>query len=69
MVRRPSRSTRWPDTGVFGSRNDGEMLRWAARGGAMGHADDVVQAAADEVTGTIEDDGAARVLQSLLPAT
>ncbi|MGW9469507.1 HAD family hydrolase [Cellulosimicrobium sp. MI9406] len=53
---------------VGDGRNDVEMLRWAALGVAMGHADDVVQAAADEVTGTIEDDGAARVLQSLLPA-
>ena len=48
-------------------RNDVEMLRWAARGVAMGHADAVVQAAADEVTGSIEDDGAAPLLRSLLP--
>lgn len=48
-------------------RNDLEMLRWAARGVAMGHADAVVQAAADEVTGSIEDDGAAHLLRSLLP--
>jgi hydroxymethylpyrimidine pyrophosphatase-like HAD family hydrolase len=46
--------------------NDVEMLRWAARGVAMGHADAAVRAAADEVTGTIEDDGAAKVLRSLL---
>lgn len=52
---------------VGDGRNDVEMLRWAAHGVAMGHADAVVQAAADEVTGSIEDDGAARVLQSLLP--
>ena len=35
-----------------------EMLRWAARGVAMGHAPEAVRAAADEVTGTIDDDGA-----------
>jgi HAD superfamily hydrolase (TIGR01484 family) len=46
--------------------NDLEMLRWAARGVAMGHAADAVRAAADEVTGTIEDDGALAVLRSLL---
>ena len=46
--------------------NDLEMLRWAARGVAMGHARDEVRAAADEVTGTIEDDGAVAVLRSLL---
>lgn len=46
--------------------NDIEMLGWAARGVAMGHASDPVRAAADEVTGTIEDDGAVAVLRSLL---
>ena len=52
---------------VGDGRNDVEMLRWAAHGVAMGHADAVVQAAADDVTGSIEDDGAAHVLRSLLP--
>jgi hydroxymethylpyrimidine pyrophosphatase-like HAD family hydrolase len=47
--------------------NDLEMLAWAARSVAMGHAPAVVQAAADEVTGTIEQSGAAAVLHSLLP--
>ncbi|HWS58042.1 MAG TPA: HAD hydrolase family protein, partial [Actinotalea sp.] len=42
------------------------MLRWAARGVAMGHAPAVLHAVADEITGTIEDDGAAPVLWSLL---
>ena len=46
--------------------NDVQMLRWAARGVAMGHAPDAVRAAADEVTGTIDDDGALAVLRSLL---
>ncbi|WP_029292127.1 HAD family hydrolase [Cellulomonas sp. HZM] len=47
--------------------NDLEMLRWAARGVAMGHAAPEVHAAADEVTGTIDDDGAVAILRSLLP--
>ncbi len=47
-------------------RNDVEMLRWASHGVAMGHADAVVKEAADEVTGSIEDDGAAQLLRSLL---
>lgn len=51
---------------VGDGNNDLEMLRWAARGVAMGHAADAVRAAADEVTGTIEDDGALAVLRSLL---
>jgi hydroxymethylpyrimidine pyrophosphatase-like HAD family hydrolase len=51
---------------VGDGRNDVEMLRWAARGVAMGHADDVVRAAADEVTAPIADDGVVPVLRSLL---
>jgi hydroxymethylpyrimidine pyrophosphatase-like HAD family hydrolase len=51
---------------VGDGHNDLAMLRWAARGVAMGQADDAVRAAADEVTGTVEDDGAARVLRTLL---
>jgi hydroxymethylpyrimidine pyrophosphatase-like HAD family hydrolase len=42
--------------------NDLEMLRWAARGVAMGHASAVVRAAADEVTGTLDEHGAAFAL-------
>lgn len=53
---------------VGDGRNDIEMLRWAARGVAMGHAPEEVRAAADEVTGTIADDGVQRVLRSLLRA-
>ncbi|WP_454041837.1 HAD family hydrolase [Cellulosimicrobium sp. Marseille-Q8652] len=52
---------------VGDGRNDVEMLRWAARGVAMGHADAVVREAADEVTGPIEDDGAVQLLRTLLP--
>lgn len=44
-------------------RNDTEMLQWAGRGVAMGHAPDVVKAAADEVTGRVEEDGAAAILR------
>ncbi len=40
-------------------RNDIEMLRWAGRGVAMGQAVDEVKAAADDVTASVHDDGAA----------
>ncbi len=40
-------------------RNDIEMLRWAGRGVAMGQAPIEVQDAADYVTETVDDDGAA----------
>ena len=40
-------------------RNDIEMLRWAGRGVAMGQAVEVVLEAADAVTGTVHDEGAA----------
>ena len=46
--------------------NDVQMLRWAARGVAMGHAPQGTRLAADEVTGGIEDDGALAVLRSLV---
>ena len=51
---------------VGDGQNDIEMLGWAARGVAMGHADARVRVAADEVTGTIDDDGAVAVLRSVL---
>ena len=50
---------------VGDGRNDVEMLAWAARGVAMGHAPLEVRAVADEVTGTIDDDGVLAVLRSL----
>ncbi len=54
------------DTVAVGDhRNDLEMLGWAGRGVAMGQAPDDVIAAADEVTGTIEEDGLAQVLEGL----
>ncbi|WP_284976860.1 HAD family hydrolase [Arthrobacter sp. efr-133-TYG-104] len=51
---------------VGDGRNDIEMLTWAARGVAMGQAADEVIAAADEVTASVLDDGAALVLRGLL---
>ena len=44
---------------VGDQRNDLEMLRWAARGVAMGNAP-------DEVTGDVDDDGLVPVLRALL---
>ena len=44
-------------------RNDVEMLRWAGRGVAMGQAPLEVQEAADFVTSTVQDDGAAQELE------
>jgi hydroxymethylpyrimidine pyrophosphatase-like HAD family hydrolase len=44
-------------------RNDIEMLRWAGRGVAMGDATDEVKAAADDVTGSIDQDGPAAELR------
>lgn len=38
-------------------RNDLEMLAWAGRGVAMGQSPQEVKAVADDVTGTIYDDG------------
>ena len=46
-------------------RNDLEMLRWAARGVAMGGAPPEVVAAADETTGSVDDDGLADALRPL----
>lgn len=48
------------------SENDVEMLTWAADSFAMGHAPAFVIAAANYVTGTVDDDGAASALLSLL---
>ena len=47
-------------------RNDVEMLAWAGRGVAMGQAVPEVQAAADEVTASVDEDGVALVLENLL---
>jgi Cof subfamily protein (haloacid dehalogenase superfamily) len=47
-------------------RNDIEMLQWAHRGVAMGQAVQEVKDAADEVTGSVEEDGLVSVLHSIL---
>jgi HAD superfamily hydrolase (TIGR01484 family) len=57
----PRRYTLAVDDGVNGI----ELLRWAARGVAMGHAPQRVKDAADEVTGTIDEAGLITVLESL----
>ena len=49
-------------------RNDIEMLRWAGRGVAMGQAVEPVIAAADDVTGTVYEDGAATEMSRWFPA-
>lgn len=66
MVRRRLQVEPADTVAVGDQRNDLEMLRWAARGVAMGNAPDEVKAAADEVTGSVDEDGLAPVLRSLL---
>lgn len=55
---------------VGDGRNDIDMLEWVAAGGgrsvAMGQAPDVVKQAATEVTGTVEEDGLAQLLEGIL---
>ena len=48
-------------------RNDIEMLGWAGRGVAMGQSVDEVKAAADHVTGSVLDDGAAVEINRWFP--
>lgn len=48
-------------------RNDIEMLRWAGRGVAMGQAVDEVKEAADDVTATVHDEGAAVEMSRWFP--
>ena len=50
---------------VGDGRNDVEMLQWAARSVAMGQAGPELLAVAGEVTGPVEDDGLAQVLEPL----
>jgi hydroxymethylpyrimidine pyrophosphatase-like HAD family hydrolase len=51
---------------VGDGRNDLEMFAWAHRSVAMGQAVESVLLAAGEITGSIEDDGLAAVLEALL---
>ncbi len=48
-------------------RNDVEMLAWAGRGVAMGQAPPEVKSAADGVTGSLDEDGAAEELGRWFP--
>jgi HAD superfamily hydrolase (TIGR01484 family) len=48
-------------------RNDIELLRWAGRGVAMGQAVEEVIAAADDVTSTVYEDGAAAEILRWFP--
>ena len=66
LVRRTLKVEPGDTVAVGDQRNDIEMLHWAARGVAMGQAPDEVKDAADEVTGTVEEDGLVPVLRSLL---
>ena len=66
LVRRTLQVEPADTVAVGDQRNDIEMLHWAARGVAMGQAPDEVKAVADEVTGTVEEDGLVPVLRSLL---
>ncbi len=50
---------------VGDGRNDLEMFAWAGRSVAMGNATADVKSAADVITGTIQDDGLAQVLEAL----
>jgi len=55
------------DTLAIGDgRNDLEMFGWAGRSVAMGQSSAEVLAAADQVTASVLDDGAALVLERLL---
>jgi HAD superfamily hydrolase (TIGR01484 family) len=49
-------------------RNDISMLSWAGRGVAMGQAPSSVRDAADDVTGSLDDDGVAAELNRWFPA-
>ncbi|KRB78699.1 haloacid dehalogenase [Nocardioides sp. Root190] len=49
-------------------RNDIEMLEWAGRGVAMGQSVDEVKAVADDVTASVDEDGAAVELGRWFPA-
>ena len=51
---------------VGDGRNDVEMFAWAGRSVAMGQSSPDVAAAADEVCGTVEDDGLAELLEALV---
>ncbi|GAA4210076.1 HAD family hydrolase [Actinocatenispora rupis] len=51
---------------VGDGNNDLPLFAWAGRAVAMGQAADRIRAAADEVTGTVEEDGVAQLLERWL---
>lgn len=53
---------------VGDGHNDLDMLRWAGHGVAMGQSPDDVKVAADEVCGSVDDDGLATFLARYFPA-
>src|SRR5690606_10268978 len=65
-IRQALRVARHRTVAVDDGVNGIEVLRWARRGVAMGHAPQAVLDAADEVTGTIDEAGLIPVLDSLL---
>jgi hydroxymethylpyrimidine pyrophosphatase-like HAD family hydrolase len=48
--------------------NDIELVEWAGRGIAMGHAPGALRSVADEVVGSIDEDGLIEVLDSIITA-
>lgn len=58
----------YPDhtVAVGDGNNDIEMLSWAGQSAAMGNAPERVRAVADEVVGTVEEDGVLTVLNRLI---
>ena len=66
VVRRAVGIDRSRTLAVGDGRNDIEMLQWAARSIAMGHAPPEVVEAADEVAAPVTDDGLADVLESVV---
>ena len=66
MVRRALGVQPHRTVAVGDQRNDLEMLGWAARSYAMGQAPPEVVAAADRMTGTVEEDGLAEALDEVL---
>jgi hydroxymethylpyrimidine pyrophosphatase-like HAD family hydrolase len=66
MVRRSLHIEPHRTVAIGDQRNDLEMLHWAALGVAMGQAPPEVVAAADETTGTVEQDGLVDVLERVL---
>lgn len=66
VVRARLRVPREETLAVGDGSNDLEMFAWAHRAVAMGQARDDVLQAADEVTGTVTEDGLAMVLEKVL---